>query len=111
MPSILEPTRDPVINLALDTLKKEKQAIVFVNTKRGAERVAELIAKKLNKTLFGINISQQALKVLSRPTKQCERLAGCLEKGIAFHHAGLVAKQRELVEDGFREKQVLVICA
>ncbi|MBW2982834.1 ski2-like helicase, partial [Candidatus Woesearchaeota archaeon] len=34
-----------------------------------------------------------------------------LEKGVAFHHAGLHAKQRGLVEQAFRDKHVKAICA
>ena len=42
-------------------------------------------------------------KALSKPTKQCERLAKVTKNGIAFHHAGLVQKQRSLIEDEFRK--------
>ena len=35
------------INIALDTLKIGKQALVFVNTKRSAEKTAEEISKKI----------------------------------------------------------------
>lgn len=35
----------------------------------------------------------------------------CIESGAAFHHAGLVAKQRVLVEDAFRNKLIKVIAA
>ncbi|NQV09227.1 hypothetical protein HQ529_05225 [Candidatus Woesearchaeota archaeon] len=108
---ISEETDLDVVNLALDTIKKEKQALVFVNTKRSAEKEAETISfkteindKRLEK------ISEDVLKVLSRPTKQCERLARCIKKGTAFHHAGLAPKQRELVEDAFRDRLVKIIC-
>ena len=36
-----------VINLALDTIRIGKQAIVFVNTKKSAEKTAEDISKKI----------------------------------------------------------------
>ncbi|MBU0980329.1 MAG: hypothetical protein KJ709_05965 [Nanoarchaeota archaeon] len=103
-------TNDPVIDLAVDTIKKKKQALVFVNTKRSAEKVAEDIARKaMLKNPYLKKISEEARKALSRPTKQCERLAYCLERGIAFHHAGLAQKQRELIEDAFREKKIPII--
>ena len=34
-----------------------------------------------------------------------------MEYGIAFHHAGLTYKQRELLEDKFREGVVKIICS
>jgi helicase len=105
-------TDDPTINLVLDTLEKKKQAIVFANTKRSAEKAAEDIAKNIKRTTEEYqNLSEKALKGLSSPTKQCRRLAKCLEKGTAFHHAGLTHKQKELVEDNFRIGKIKVICS
>ena len=47
MTQILEKTSDSTVNLVLDTLKIDKQALVFVNSKRSAESVAEKIAKQI----------------------------------------------------------------
>lgn len=101
---------DATLSLALDTLKIKKQGIIFVNTKRGAEKVAEDIAKKIKNTKL-INLSEEILKALSKPTKQCERLAACVKRGVAFHHSGLTAKQRELIEDNFRNGTIKIIAA
>ena len=87
-----ELAEDPVINLALDTIKINKQALVFANTKKSAEKTAEEISKKI-KNVELKELSEKVLNALSKPTKQCERLAKCVEKGIAFHHAGLTHKQ------------------
>ena len=46
---ILRPTDNHVINLAIDTIKRDKQALVFVNTKRSAEKTAEDISKQIKK--------------------------------------------------------------
>lgn len=101
-----------VINIALDTINLGKQALVFVNTKRSSEKTAEEISKKIKSDNNDLGIlANSALNSLSRPTKQCERLAFCLKKGIAFHHAGLVSKQRELIEDNFRNGAIKIICA
>jgi len=109
---ILRPTDNHAINLALDTIKRNKQALVFVNTKRSAEKAAEDISKQIKKQDEKLEeLSEQILKALSKPTKQCERLARCIKKGIAFHHAGLVAKQRELIEDSFRNGIIKIICS
>lgn len=102
---------DPVINLALDTISLDKQALVFVSSKRAAESQAEKIAlkQKIGSPACA-ELAEKARKALPKPTKQCERLARCLQKGIAFHHAGLHAKQRELVETAFREGNIAIIC-
>ncbi len=97
------------MDLALDTLKIGKQALVFVATKSSAERCAELIAQRANKPCPS-ELAEKALSALPRPTSQCERLAKCLRKGIAFHHAGLHPKQKELIEDNFRSGNIGIIC-
>src|SRR3989338_3224183 len=99
-----------VLNIAIDTIRIGKQAIVFVNTKKSAEKTAEDISKKMKKDEALSVIADDALNTLSRPTKQCERLSYCLQKGIAFHHAGLTQKQKEIIEDNFRKGMVKIIC-
>ncbi len=102
---------DPTINLALDTIANGKQALLFVGTRPSAEKTAEDIAKKIKAVDPALEkLSLDALEALSRPTKQCERLAFCLKRGIAFHHSGLVYEQKSLVEDAFREGKVRIIC-
>ena len=86
------------INLSLDTIKIGKQALVFANTKRSAEKTAEDISNQIKQTNHEfIQLSEKALKALSSPTKQCRRLSNCLKKGTAFHHAGLTHKQKDLI--------------
>ena len=105
-------TGNGALDLALDTIKIGKQALVFTNTKRSAEKTAEDIAKKIKTDSEKlVELSDKVLKAISSPTKQCQRLALCIKKGIAFHHAGLVAKQRELIEDNFRNGTIKIICS
>lgn len=102
-------SQDMSLSLAIDTINMDKQALIFVNSKRSAESVAEKIARKQKKLSACEDLSLSALNALSSPTKQCKRLAYCLERGIAFHHAGLASKQRELVEDFFRSNLIKII--
>lgn len=102
---------DPVIDLALDTVRIKKQALVFVGTKRSAEKTAEDVAKKLKLSSRDLDeLSEKILKALPKPTKQCERLAFCVKRGVAFHHSGLTSLQKELVEDSFRSGLLKIIC-
>lgn len=117
---IEELTNDPVIDVALDTIKIGKQALVFVNSKPSAEKCAEEISKKIGAgkgkaKALGPDaelekISEEIMHALSKPTKQCERLSFCVKRGIAFHHAGLVHKQREMIEENFRRGKIKIIC-
>ncbi|MBI4451244.1 hypothetical protein HY642_04680 [Candidatus Woesearchaeota archaeon] len=107
---IPQATADSVVNLCLDTLGKDKQALVFVNTKKSAEKAAEDISRHTKLISPGLtNLAEQVLNVLSKPTRQCERLALCVKHGAAFHHAGLHARQKELVEDAFRQGVIRII--
>lgn len=110
--TIEEPTSVPAINIALDTIKKGKQGLIFVNTKRSAEKTAEELSFKIKNTDKKLEeLSEQIIHALTKPTKQCERLAKIIKKGVAFHHAGLVQKQKTLIEDNFRKGLIKIICA
>ncbi len=104
--------KDPVVNVAFDTLNIGKQALIFVNTKRSAEKTAEDIVRFLRKNTEAKNkeLADNILHALSKPTKQCEKLHEVIKHGIAFHHAGLTNKQKELIEDNFRNGSIKLIC-
>ncbi len=113
----IEPVTDnPAVNIAIDTIKAGKQALVFISTRPGAEKGAEDIAKRIDMAGKADDVralsrlADDALHSLDSPTRQCDRLAKCLRKGIAFHHSGLTSKQRELVENNFRSGSVKIIC-
>ncbi|MBU0757946.1 MAG: hypothetical protein KKF44_07785 [Nanoarchaeota archaeon] len=109
---INEITDIPAINIALDTINQNKQALVFCNTKMTAESTAEKISRLIKVSDTELNLlSEKILKVLSSPTKQCKRLALMIRKGIAFHHSGLPSGQRKMVEDGFRKGTIKIICS
>ncbi len=110
--SIPELTDHPAIDIALDTIQKSKQALVFCNTRRSAEATAEKISKQIKTNSPELDeLNNKILKVFSSPTKQCRRLALCVRKGTAFHHAGLASEQRKLVEDNFRKGLIKVIAS
>ena len=109
---INEECSDSTTNIALDTIKKEKQGLVFVNTRRSAESTAEKISLKIKSTNKDLmELADKVLHILQNPTKQCKRLAMCVKKGIAFHHSGLAHSQRSLIEGNFRNGNIKIICA
>jgi len=103
-------SKDPLLNLVLSTIDEKKQALVFVNSKKSAEKTAEDISKKLKESGTGMKMSGIALSAVSKPTTQCIRLSECLKKNIAFHHAGLHPEQKTLIEESFRKGDVKIIC-
>ena len=112
---ISQHTDNHTINLGLNTINLNKQALVFVNTKKSAEKSAEDIANEFKKrsplSPQMDELSGKILTCLHQPTKQCERLAHCIRYGIAFHHSGLVTEQRRLIEENFRNGNIRIICA
>ena len=68
-------TGNAVMDLALDTLKKKKQALIFVNARNSAEKTAEDIAKQLFVNPQCKLLAEKILKAVETPTKQCHRLA------------------------------------
>ena len=103
---------DDTIRLALETIEQGKQAIVFVASRASAEKTAEDIAKLRRGTDPRLQeIAYAAETTLSAPTKQCIRLSKILKSGIAFHHAGLANKQKEMIEEEFRKGTIKIICA
>lgn len=109
---------DALLEVVHDTLlSQQKQVLVFCATRKSAESTAEKISKLcaqhisdhekslLNKTAHNV------LNALEIPSKQCEQLSGLIAKGVVFHHAGLVSKQRELIEESFKNNHLKVICA
>ena len=115
--SVTVETKDTIVNMVLDTLKIDKQILIFNNSKNSSEATAEKIAIQLKKKnsftsqkLIELeSLSNKILKILSTPTKQCRRLAKCVEMGIAFHHSGLISKQRHLIEESFKSGLIKVI--
>ncbi len=91
------------------------QVLIFVNSRRSAESVAEKLGADLDLICREEerikNHGKEILSILSTPTKQCRRLGKCVSSGTAFHHAGVTHQQRVIVEDKFREGIIKVIAA
>ncbi|MBN1940957.1 MAG: DEAD/DEAH box helicase [Candidatus Diapherotrites archaeon] len=99
-----------------DTLfEKKKQALVFANTRKRAEGIAQQLSNLVSGQLSAPEknslekTSAKILNALESPTEQCRKLSKLVSHGVAFHHAGLLQKQRSLIEDAFRENKIKVI--
>ncbi|HDL15691.1 MAG TPA: DEAD/DEAH box helicase, partial [Euryarchaeota archaeon] len=112
----IENSDEPALALALDTVNREGQSLIFINTRRGTESFAVKAAKKLKGS--GIieekllkEISQEILHVLPEPTKICRKLAKTVEGGSAFHHAGLETEQKKIVERAYKKNLIKILSA
>jgi helicase len=83
------------------------QCLAFVRSRREAEALATRLAEERVGTA-------EALADEVREAGQADtgrRLADCVGDGVAFHHAGLRAEHRALVENAFRDRELKCICA
>ncbi|MEE1337206.1 DEAD/DEAH box helicase [Methanobrevibacter sp.] len=112
---------DVIVKVLDKSIKDSSQALAFVSTRRFTESLATYVSKKIDKK---INVKQResfkevAEKILdvpkrkgSLPTTTCLKLAESIEHGVAFHHAGLFNEQKEIIEDEFRNGNILMITA
>ncbi len=106
---------DEVSSIALDTLNKGKQALIFVNTRRTSESMAKKLAALTEKKLTPSEkivlekAAKRALNVLELPTEQCETISSLIRRGACFHNAGLLQKQRDIIEDLFKNNYIKFI--
>lgn len=95
-------------DLVTDILREGGQALVFVNSRRSAQTFAEKLKDKIPR-FVGEDERKELRKIkkhiISSGEKNAisERLADCVENGVAFHHAGLSNSNRKTVEDSFKK--------
>ncbi len=112
---------DVIVEILKKTIEDDAQALTFVSTRLFTEALAKYVSNKIKRKIpndkrkYFKMVSDKILDVPSkkgsRPTSICLKLAECLEYGIAFHHAGLFAEQKEIIEDEFRAGNILMITA
>ncbi|WP_296879248.1 DEAD/DEAH box helicase [uncultured Methanobrevibacter sp.] len=112
---------DVVVKVIEKAIDDKSQALAFVSTRRFTESLATYVSGKINKKINKVQrekfkeVSEKLLEVPKKkgslPTSTCLKLAEVAEKGVAFHHAGLFNEQKEIIEDEFRNGNILMITA
>jgi len=109
-------TRDPTINLALNTVKTGGQALIFSSTRKNAVTMAKKVADEIITVLSKPArraLEHEAERILStgERTRLGESLAELVRCGTAFHHAGLAGGHRRIIEDSFRAGKIKILTA
>jgi len=98
-----------------DTLEDGGSSLVFVNSRRNAEAAARRLADVVEPSLSPEEtdaLAEIAAEIRDvSDTETSDDLAAAVERGGAFHHAGLAAEHRSLVEDAFRDRLLKVVSA
>ncbi|MDI9618246.1 DEAD/DEAH box helicase [Methanothermobacter sp.] len=110
-----------VLKILERSISEDSQTLAFVSTRRFTESLASYLADRIKKKIPGDlmeRFNEVAERILdvprasgSPPTSTCLKLADCIRAGVAFHHAGLFNRQREIIEDEFRRGNILMITA
>ena len=83
-----------------------KPTIIFCHSKAETETLAGLLTQA-----HGVGFSQSNFRDGLASQTRVTNLQRVLLKGIAYHHAGLDSQERRLIEKGFIDGKIRVLCA
>ncbi len=109
-------TGNPIMDIALQTLHEGGQALLFAETRRSAVQMGKRAAAILSKVVSpgekrSSELVARKIRTSGEKTGLSEILADQVTQGAGFHHAGLDATHRRIVEDAFREGKIKMLAA
>jgi len=106
-------TGDSIIDMALEIVKNGGQCLVFANTRQNAVKYANKMSRHLEPYVDPKEVRDLCEEIEEGEEASIvnEELASLVRKGVAFHHAGLSARQRRIIEEGFRGFKIKVVCS
>ncbi len=113
----LEPPGEPLPRLTRTVIEEGGQALVFVNTRKASEQVAQALAPTVRALLSpdelraAARTAREIVATSEEETEGARRLAELLPMGIAFHNASLTNPERRTVEAAFRERRLKALVA
>ena len=109
-----ETSKSSATNLAVHAIRHGGQSLVFAETRMKAVRYAKYAAPLVKKLLSkseerSLNTVAKKIVDSGERVKINDLLATLVRNGVAFHHAGLSASPRKIVEDSFRQGKIKFI--
>ena len=108
---------EPVARLVRTVVEDGGQALVFVNSRRASEQVAQQLGPTVRATMSVIErasaaaAAQELLGVSEEETEGIRRLTGMVPSGVAFHNASLTNPERRVIERAFRDRRLRALVA
>jgi len=97
---------EQMVEIARDAVARGEQVIVFLESRAACQKLARHLADRLS-----LPAAENPAPLSRVASITSERLQACLDRGVAFHHAGLTAPERAAVERLVRDGRVRILCA
>ncbi len=113
----VDPPGEAVPRLVRSIVEEGGQALVFVNSRRGSDQLAETLAPTVRRLLSADDRARAAAAAEEvqasgdEGTEGMRRLASLLPDGVAFHNASLTNAERRVVERAFRDRVLKALVA
>ena len=113
----ISPPGDAVPRLVRTVVEEGGQSLIFVNSRRASEQLAEALIPTVRGLLNEqerdrAKLATSELSAVSdEETEGIRRLSGLLPHGVAFHNASLTNPERRVVERAFRDRALKVLVA
>ena len=113
----IDPPGDAVPRLVRTVIEEGGQALVFVNSRRASEQLAEHLVPTVRRLLSAedrarAHIAAEEVQVASdEDTEGMRKLTALLPHGVAYHNASLTNPERRVVERAFRDRALKVLVA
>jgi helicase len=108
---------EPVARLVRTVVEDGGQALVFVNSRRASEQVAQQLGPTVRDTMSvaerasAAATAQELLGVSEEDTEGIRRLSSLVPSGVAFHNASLTNPERRVIERAFRDRRLKALVA
>ena len=104
-----------MMGLTINCLLDGGQVMIYAHSRRVSESYAQRVAERVGALGVldrdGLRRDAEMIRAEGRGLEMAEQLAQCIERGVAFHHAGLLYHHRRIVEESFLARRLKVVCA
>ncbi|KAL8738439.1 MAG: hypothetical protein Q9181_000753 [Wetmoreana brouardii] len=107
------PVKNAVVALAIETASEGYGVLVFCSSRSECEVVARLISRAMPECNKETTTKRQDIvhDLRALPVGLDETLESTIPAGVAFHHAGLAAEEREILARAYDDRIINVIVA
>uniref|UniRef100_A0A7J2TH85 ATP-dependent DNA helicase Hel308 n=1 Tax=Archaeoglobus fulgidus TaxID=2234 RepID=A0A7J2TH85_ARCFL len=92
-----------------ECVERNKGVLIFESTRKNAESLALKLSEISGEFCSCEYLAEEILE--ENDGEMSKKLAECVKKGSAFHHAGLLSGQRKIVERAFRDGMLKIVVA